>query len=95
MNRGQNISDLSLVSNNTGNVVSIGMQGGNTVLIPTHRYIPMTFAALPNTSVATAGMVRAITDSTTQVWGASVTAGGGALYALLNYNGTDWTVIGK
>jgi hypothetical protein len=40
-------------------------------------------------------MVRAISDSTTVVWGANVTVGGGALYALLNHNGTNWTVIGK
>jgi hypothetical protein len=35
-----------------------------------------------------------VTDSNTDVWGATV-AGGGALNVKVRYNGTNWTVVGK
>lgn len=54
--------------------------------------IPSTFASLPANPAA--GTIAAISDSNTVTWGATA-AGGGANYALLNYNGTNWTVIGK
>lgn len=50
------------------------------------------FTALPATP--TAGMLRTVTNSTTNVWGA-VVAGGGAFTVLAYYNGTAWTVCGK
>lgn len=40
------------------------------------------------------GMLCSITDSSTDVWGATVT-GGGALHVLARYNGTNWTVAAK
>jgi hypothetical protein len=51
-----------------------------------------TFAFLP--SSPSVGDIFAITDSTTNTWGATV-AGSGGNYALINWNGTNWTVIGK
>jgi hypothetical protein len=52
----------------------------------------VTFANRPGTPVE--GMIVSFTDSTTVVWGATIT-GGGANHVLGYYNGTNWTVIGK
>jgi lysophospholipase L1-like esterase len=52
----------------------------------------VTFANRPATPVE--GMVCAFTDSTTVVWGATIT-GTGANHVLGYYNGTNWTVAGK
>jgi hypothetical protein len=49
-----------------------------------------TVATLPT---PTTGMIARVTDATAPVIGATVT-GGGAAYALVNYNGANWTVIG-
>jgi hypothetical protein len=40
------------------------------------------------------GMFATITDSTTAVWGATIT-GGGTNHVLGYYDGTNWTVVGK
>lgn len=40
------------------------------------------------------GTLQAFTDSSTNVWGATIT-GSGANHVLGYYNGTNWTVIGK
>jgi len=50
------------------------------------------FASLP--SVPQEGMLMAITDSTTAVWGAAI-AGGGANHVLGFFNGAAWTVVAK
>jgi hypothetical protein len=50
----------------------------------------VTVATLPTPST---GMIARVTDATAPVIGATV-AGGGAAYALVNYNGANWTVIG-
>lgn len=52
----------------------------------------ITFAELP--SSPTEGLICAITDSTVATWGSTVT-GGGANHALIYYNGSEWTLIGK
>lgn len=52
----------------------------------------VTFANIPVAPVE--GMLVAITDSTTVVWGATITGGGGN-HVLAYYNGTNWTVVGK
>jgi hypothetical protein len=49
-----------------------------------------TVATLPTPAT---GMIARVTDATAPVIGATVT-GGGAVYALVNYNGANWTVIG-
>lgn len=51
-----------------------------------------TFATLPP---AIAGAMAYITDATVNTWGTNITVGGGALKALLWFNGTNWTVMGK
>jgi hypothetical protein len=47
-------------------------------------------ASLPT---PTTGMIARVTDATAPVIGMTV-VGGGAAYALVNYNGANWTVIG-
>jgi hypothetical protein len=51
----------------------------------------LTVATLPGTPAA--GMIARVTDASAPVIGTTVT-GGGAAYALVNYNGANWTVIG-
>ena len=50
----------------------------------------VTVATLPT---PTTGMIARVTDASAPVIGTTV-AGGGAAYALVNYNGANWTVIG-
>jgi hypothetical protein len=50
----------------------------------------VTVASLPT---PTTGMVARVTDALAPAIGTTV-AGGGAAYALVNYNGANWTVIG-
>lgn len=52
----------------------------------------VTFANLPASPVE--GMMVAVTDSTTDVWGATIT-GGGALHVGAYFNGSSWTVYAK
>jgi hypothetical protein len=51
----------------------------------------LTVATLPGTPLA--GMIARVTDALAPTIGTTV-AGGGAAYALVNYNGANWTVIG-
>jgi len=53
---------------------------------------PGLFSALPSTP--TAGMIRSVSDSTTNVWG-NVITGGGANLVLAFWNSVAWTVCGK
>lgn len=53
---------------------------------------PTTFASLP--SPPSNGMIRAVTDSSVNTWGTTIT-GGGANHVIAHYNGSNWTVIGK
>ena len=68
-------------------------QTGNAQLYAASvRGVAVAFSAVPATPVE--GMLVAVTDSSTDVWGATIT-GGGALHVLAYYNGTNWTVAGK
>lgn len=67
--------------------VTNGSTGAGVLLLP-----GMTFASLPASPVA--GMHATVTDSTTNVWGATIT-GGGANTVSAFYNGSAWTVEGK
>jgi hypothetical protein len=49
-----------------------------------------TVATLPTPAT---GMIARVTDATAPAVGTTV-VGGGAAYALVNYNGANWTVIG-
>lgn len=67
--------------------VEINDQGGI-------RHVPTTFASAGTCSGTYEGSVRAITDSNTNVWGATA-AGGGTNHVLIYCNGTNWTVAAK
>jgi hypothetical protein len=80
---------------NTDNAVDIGT---NTATRPRSIYVAtsitpgrgVTVATLPT---PTTGMIARVTDATAPTIGTTV-VGGGAAYALVNYNGANWTVIG-
>jgi hypothetical protein len=52
------------------------------------------FSTLPACAAGTEGMRRGISDSTTIVWGATIT-GGSTNHVLAYCDGTNWTVAGK
>jgi hypothetical protein len=64
------------------------------VIAGTARLAPQTFASLPAASAANEGSLASVTDSTTAVWGATIT-GGGANHVLAFSNRSNWTVAGK
>jgi len=53
-----------------------------------------TFSSLPACGGSLEGAFRAVTDSTTNTWGATIT-GGGANHVLAYCDGTSWTVMAK
>lgn len=52
------------------------------------------FSQLPAASSSLEGVVRAVSDSNTATWGATI-AGGGSNHVLAYCNGTNWTVAAK
>ncbi len=84
--QGQGAINLFEVRNNS-NV----LQGG-FLIEGTLFSTAILFANRPTPGIA--GMIRAFTDSTTNVWGATITGSGGNT-VLGFYNGTNWTVMGK
>jgi len=89
------ITAAGVMSYNTDDANDIGRDAANR---PRSVYVGtsvtpgrgVTVANLPTPST---GMIARVTDATAPVIGATV-AGGGAAYALVNYNGANWTVIG-
>jgi hypothetical protein len=55
---------------------------------------PVVFATLPACAAGTEGLMRAVTDSTTNTWGNTITGGGGD-HVLAYCDGTNWTVAAK
>ena len=53
-----------------------------------------TFATLPSCASSLEGTIRAVTDSTTNTWGATIT-GSGSNHVLAYCDATNWTVAGK
>lgn len=58
------------------------------------RLATTSFVSLPACVSGIQGTMRPLTDSTTQVWGATIT-GSGALFVMAVCDGTAWTVMGK
>lgn len=76
-----------------GNLSALAIRVLNTWRQSLQQQVPAgLFASVPNP--ATEGMLFAVTDSTTNTWGA-VIAGGGANHVLAFFNGTAWTVAAK
>lgn len=68
------------------------MDTSGNVSVTSVRGTAVAFASVPASPVE--GMLVAVTDSSTAVWGATIT-GSGANHVLAYYNGTNWTVAGK
>jgi hypothetical protein len=58
------------------------------------RVKPVAYSALPAASSTIEGAIAAVTDSSTNTWGATI-SGGGSNHVLAYCNGTNWTVAGK
>lgn len=58
------------------------------------RTTPVAFSALPSCASGTEGAMRAVTDSSTATWGATIT-GSSTNHVLAFCNGTNWTVAAK
>jgi collagen type VII alpha len=90
-----NFNAGGVMSFNTDNIHDIGASVGSR---PRSVYVAtsvtpgrgVTVAGLPTPST---GMIARVTDALLPMIGSTV-AGGGAAYALVNYNGASWTVIG-
>lgn len=81
-------------NNNGGNInLNVGVRSGTgvsgVISVPV-----TTFATLPTCVAGLNGSMRPITDSTTAVWGATIT-GSGANPVLAYCDGTNWTVAAK
>ena len=69
--------------------------GVNAWYLASNPFMQTTYVAFASLDVTPVrGMVRGITDASTNTWGATI-AGGGANVVLAQYNGSNWTVIGK
>jgi hypothetical protein len=55
--------------------------------------VPVAFASLPSCTTGLQGKIRAVTDSTTKIWGSTIT-GGGTLHVQAYCDGSAWTVSG-
>lgn len=71
----------------SGGVPAVSGSGGLQVS-------PTAFAGLPVCASGTEGSLRPVSDSTTNVWGATVT-GGGSNHVLTYCDGTNWTVAAQ
>ena len=92
---GSNVTRATIDTN--GFSLFQGVESAGNMLALAYRSTPRTFAALGGAgscNAGNAGYIAAISDSTTNTWGATVT-GGGALYAMATCNGVNWTVMGK
>lgn len=74
--------------------INLSPAPGQSVNVPLVKLTAGTFSSLPACAAATEGTQAAVTDSTTIVWGATIT-GGGANHVLAYCDGTHWTVSGK
>jgi hypothetical protein len=71
---------------------AIGVQAQSSWLGTSARVVPVAYASLPAAS-GNEGMLRAVTDSTTNTWGATI-SGSGTHHVLAYSDGTNWTVVG-
>lgn len=84
---------VTLIGTTASDLLEIGDSGLATARFngKAMRLTETTYASLPTPSGPT---YAAISDSNTNVWGATA-AGGGANHVLVFYNGADWTVAAK
>jgi hypothetical protein len=82
---------LSVTTDGTLQVLTRASADGAILRAAVVRATPVAFASLP---AGAEGMVASVTDSSTNVWGATIT-GGGANHVQAYHNGTNWTVASK
>jgi hypothetical protein len=58
------------------------------------RIDPTAFSNLPTCASGTQGMLKPVSDSTTNIWGATI-SGGGSNHVLAYCDGSNWTVAAK
>jgi len=82
----------------TGALIATGSPandlGGGITKFGSLQSVVIAFASLPACAVGTEGLMRAVNDSNTNTWGATV-ANGGANHILAYCDGTNWTVAAK
>lgn len=84
-----------------GNVCRTSPPGASTVYCASEAFVtlsrgtltPQAFATLPACSASTEGQTADVTDSSTTLYGATIT-GGGSAHVFAYCNGTNWTVMG-
>ncbi len=67
---------------------------GNASVAGTVQTSPVVFSSLPTCTGGTEGSMRAVSDSNTVTWGATIT-GGMTAHVMAYCDGTNWTVMGK
>lgn len=73
-------------NDHNGNIVATNFTAYGSL-----KAVPSVFSALAACSSTTEGTFRAVTDSTSDIWGA-VIAGGGSFHVLAYCNGSTWSV---
>jgi hypothetical protein len=101
------IANATSRGNNVFISCSAGIVGGGGVnwITPTNAYTAKfsqcnvqpvwTYSQLPTGGSVLEGDEFDISDGNSATWGANVTAGGSSNRALVRWNGTNWTVVGK
>ncbi len=80
-----------------GSIKTVSNSGLDNLFLGSYPFAsnaPDKYSALPLCNAATEGVSKPVTNSTTDVWGAIVSAGG-AKHVLAYCNGANWTVMAK
>lgn len=91
---------LTWGSDNNGNLRTKSSAGIGTGSLSSLNFggmigtTPQLFSTLPTCAAGTEGLTANVTDSSTAVWGATVTGSSGN-HILARCNGSNWTVVGK
>ncbi len=90
---------LTVIGDSASDVIQQWMKHGDIAVaridaLGNFQTVATTFSTLPTCASGTEGTQRAISDSTTNTWGATIT-GSGADHVLAYCDGTNWTVGAK
>jgi hypothetical protein len=91
-NRGTEI--FTSITATAPGALSMAPAPGQPVMAPLLQLTPRTFSSLPTSAFGTEGTHAAVTNSSTNTWGAAI-AGGGTMHVLAYCDGTNWTVAGE
>lgn len=82
---------INMGANQVSNIARTNFGGSDGGVNGAARFNPQTFASLPAAAAGNAGCVACVSDSTTVVWGATIT-GLGTHTVLAFSDGANWTV---